>query len=365
MLRGLAATVVVLLCTVSAWGELTAEQSKQAQVLIAQFTSPEFAARQKAVEELLKMGPAVLPLVRKTLAETKDDEVKLRCQMVIDGVKRDSEARAGTPKQDDEVRGVVLDRDGKAVGGASVLVLPSSDEGVVRTDAKGGFHFDRRQMLPRGRTEPPHILVRHVERNLAAMIPMKEGKTDYDIQLAPGLTVTGKVTDTDGKPLDEVHVRAGICYAGARIFLNTGCYGITDLKGYYEIKACPGGRNYIVFALPAEGYGQNFSKLLAGPVGEDTLAVEDMTLAKANLTISGVVVDDGDVPVEGAYVQVGGPRQVVHAVKTDAQGKFVLDRICAGDLELLVVVVETRLQGRYKGRGGDKDVKIVVKKQGQ
>ncbi len=30
--------------------------------------------------------PAVLPFIRKTLAETKDNEVKLRCEMVIKGV---------------------------------------------------------------------------------------------------------------------------------------------------------------------------------------------------------------------------------------------------------------------------------------
>ena len=62
---------------------ITPEQVKEAQTLIGQFRSPEFAVRQTAVEELVKMGPGVLPLIRKTLAETKDDEVKLRCEMVM------------------------------------------------------------------------------------------------------------------------------------------------------------------------------------------------------------------------------------------------------------------------------------------
>ena len=62
--------------------DLTPEQTGQAKVLIAQFTAKEFAKRRKAGEELVKMGPDILPLVRKALAETKDNEVKLRCGMV-------------------------------------------------------------------------------------------------------------------------------------------------------------------------------------------------------------------------------------------------------------------------------------------
>ncbi len=62
---------------------LNPQETRRAEALIAQFSAPEFAVRQKAVEDLVKMGPAVLPLVKKTLAETKDAEEKLRCDMVI------------------------------------------------------------------------------------------------------------------------------------------------------------------------------------------------------------------------------------------------------------------------------------------
>jgi len=71
-----------------AFAELTPEQAKQAEALIKQFSARQFAVRQQAVEELIEMGPDVLPLVRKTLAETDDAEVKLRCQMVIKGIEK-------------------------------------------------------------------------------------------------------------------------------------------------------------------------------------------------------------------------------------------------------------------------------------
>ena len=83
---------VVLFCLAAASertpAELAPEQAKEAQGLIAQFTAAEFAVRQQAVEKLIALGPDVVPLVRKTLAETKDAEVKLRCEMVLKALER-------------------------------------------------------------------------------------------------------------------------------------------------------------------------------------------------------------------------------------------------------------------------------------
>lgn len=86
----LALFLLLLLPVPVARADLTREQTKEAEALIKQFSAREFAVRQNAVEELVKMGPGVLPLVRKALAETKDAEVKLRCEIVI---KRISEAQ--------------------------------------------------------------------------------------------------------------------------------------------------------------------------------------------------------------------------------------------------------------------------------
>ena len=63
--------------------ELTPDQTAKVRTLIAQFSNRRFAARQEAVGKLITMGTDVLPMVRKTLAGTKDNEVKLRCGMVI------------------------------------------------------------------------------------------------------------------------------------------------------------------------------------------------------------------------------------------------------------------------------------------
>ena len=80
--------VTVAWAPAAACGELTPDETRQAEALIAQFSARQFAARQAAVDRLIEMGPDVLPLVRKTLTETDDAEVKLRCTMTVNGIVR-------------------------------------------------------------------------------------------------------------------------------------------------------------------------------------------------------------------------------------------------------------------------------------
>ena len=88
--------VMGMLCA-GAWGEMTAAQKTEAEGLIKQFTAVEFKAREEAVKRLIEMGPEVLGLVEKAKAETKDEEVKLRCEMVIAGIKKkEATGTAGT-----------------------------------------------------------------------------------------------------------------------------------------------------------------------------------------------------------------------------------------------------------------------------
>lgn len=72
--------------------DLTPGQKKAAEFLIEQFSSRRFAARQQAVEKLVALGADVVPLIRKALAETADNEVKLRCRMVLKALKADTHA---------------------------------------------------------------------------------------------------------------------------------------------------------------------------------------------------------------------------------------------------------------------------------
>ena len=69
-----------------AHAELTAEQVKEAEALIVQLSQQDPAVRREAVIGLMEMGPEVLPLVTKALAETEDAETKQWCELVIKAI---------------------------------------------------------------------------------------------------------------------------------------------------------------------------------------------------------------------------------------------------------------------------------------
>lgn len=88
--RVFAGVVVVVVVLGAAFGRCAADlspgQKLAVEALIKQFGAREFTRRHKAVERLIEIGPDVVPLVKKAAAETTDNEVKLRCQMVLDGI---------------------------------------------------------------------------------------------------------------------------------------------------------------------------------------------------------------------------------------------------------------------------------------
>jgi len=95
--------MMVLFCTVGVGrADLSEGQKMAAEALIEQLSDRRFAVRQQAVDRLAALGPDVVPLVKKTLAETDDNEVKLRCRMVIKriaeehGIPIDADGHDGT-----------------------------------------------------------------------------------------------------------------------------------------------------------------------------------------------------------------------------------------------------------------------------
>ncbi len=80
----LASAVLAFACPLSA--ELTPAQKATAEAVMRDFTAVEFQARQQAVEKLIALGPDVVPLVRGLYTATKDNEVKLRCEMTLKGI---------------------------------------------------------------------------------------------------------------------------------------------------------------------------------------------------------------------------------------------------------------------------------------
>ncbi len=86
--------VVLAFASASTFATLTPGQKMAAEALVKQFTAPEFAARQQAVDRLVEMGVDVAPVVKDALAKTLDNEVKLRCEMVLKALRKKFGAEA-------------------------------------------------------------------------------------------------------------------------------------------------------------------------------------------------------------------------------------------------------------------------------
>ena len=68
---------------------------------IEEFSSAEFAVRERALEKLIAMGPDALPLAKKALAATHDFEVKRRCKFAIIGIVLKPVATSPAPARPD------------------------------------------------------------------------------------------------------------------------------------------------------------------------------------------------------------------------------------------------------------------------
>jgi len=140
------------------------------------------------------------------------------------------------------------------------------------------------------------------------------GTTDVQVQLQPGFRVFGRVSDTQGRPLEGVEVST----FWARL---TGERTLTDAEGNYQLDTLVMGRNahYVVATL--EGYARTQGH--ASVPGKE--ARIDLTMKCAALVTGTVFGPDGR-PLAGARVGIsGGSRGVGRgSVVTREDGRFQL-----------------------------------------
>ncbi len=273
--------------------------------------------------------------------------------------KRVAVALKETPK----IRGVVRDPGGAPAAGVRIRIIPVGRDEIT-SDAQGKFELAWEQRRVGGRPENCCLVAQHEQRNLAAAIDLTEGMSTVDVKLEPGVTIAGRVADPNGKGI-----------AGARIIpmlrrtLSAASLTReqvqTDANGNFEIRAAPALHRYELYAS-ADGYGSKQSGTVETEAGKDRLDVGVLTLALANLFISGRVVDLQDQPVARANISVfsfgeGQPERL--SAQTDVEGKFTLKGVCPGQVNLRVEagLGTKRLSAQVLTDGGSTDLKIVVR----
>jgi len=264
---------------------------------------------------------------------------------------------AGQPK----ITGIVRDEKGKPVQGTKLRICPMGSGQDISSDAEGKFEvtYDPGRW---GSGEIPimFLVCRYEEDNLAAAVQIDEDVGELDITLKPSVIFTGKVLDPEGKGIEgaTLYVNLRVSNWGSPI----GRERIkTDAQGKFEIRAIPAEHKYNLYTS-AERYGENRSEEIdTNDAVNNHLDVGTITLAVANLSVSGVVVDDEDKPVAGAQISCYGDNQPSRRTQTDTEGKFTLEKVCTGKLRISANKSGTpRLYGSIETEGGATDVSIVI-----
>jgi len=259
------------------------------------------------------------------------------------------------------IAGVVCNQKGKPIEGVELEICPAGGREETVSDANGKFEvtYDLGSW-PSSRTPTIFLVGRHYEKNLAVAVQVDEETRQIDVKLEPAVTITGHIVDPNGESIEGVEVR--IMMRGPQWGSTIGRKPVvTDSNGEYEIKALPPGRTYDVYAR-AEGYGESRSGEFSTEAAVNScLDAGELTLAVANLSVSGIVVDDDGKPVPGTRIYCYGDNQPHRNSMTDTQGKFTLEKVCAGRIRISADKTgATRLYGSVETEGGATDVRIVI-----
>ena len=260
-----------------------------------------------------------------------------------------------------KITGVVRDEAGKPIEGVKLRVCPMGGREDAISDAEGKFEVSWDPERWGERETIYCLVVRHEQRNLAAVEEIGEDTKRLDIKLKSGVIFAGKVVDPDGK---------GIANAKIVIMLRERGWGSsierdivkTDAEGNFKVKAIPAERRYSIDAS-ADGYGGNSIEVQADDAVDNHLDVETLTLAAANLSVSGQIVNTQGNPVPHARVEGSGEDQPHPNTLSDMQGNFTLDGLCAGLVYIRVDVDRSgkRLSARVHTDAGATGIKIVVR----
>lgn len=258
---------------------------------------------------------------------------------------------------DQKITGTVLTPDGKPAAGVQIAAS-SSTRAKTQSDAEGKFAFLKsgpESGGPPGQELECMVVARDLERNLAAMLSLDEDATNVVLRLEPGIVMAGRVTDSQGK---------GIAKTEIHLSLQTDRRGVplTDsipvhTNGSFEIKGLPANQRYYV-NVRAPGHGQDNRSLASQDTAGPRIELDPFELPLADQRVAGVVLDAEDKPVAGASIYTYGPKQPGKSGRTDAKGRFSIEGVCAGAINLSANVPRGGGHGSVGAEGGDTNITV-------
>jgi protocatechuate 3,4-dioxygenase beta subunit len=304
-----------------------------------------------------------------TSKEIKIDEVDYVINFKLARSPSFDQATAGRPREQIQpngprrITGVVRDEQGKPVPDVVIRTFPWMGKEII-TNANGAFTLKLRGtsglMGARSREEATYLMARHYERNLAAALMLDTSADTVDVTLTLGVILSGKVVDIEGKGIRSAQL--SLTFWTTNIGYGRRESVEIDGAGHYEIRAIPAGQRYSVNAN-AEGYGERYVQVNTGEGGNQRLEVEPLVLSVANLSASGVVIDDLDQPVSGIRIYAYGNGQPSRETFTDTKGRFTIENVCPGRINIQANSKGDsvhRFHGQAQAEGGTTNIKIIA-----
>jgi hypothetical protein len=193
-------------------------------------------------------------------------------------------------------------------------------------------------------------------------IEIEEDANALDIKLEPGVILTGKVVNNDGKAVEG---------ASVSIFLQgSDWHGVipplgmeTDAEGKFTFRALPMRCKYNCHVKLLH-YRSSKVGFNTADVSDNRVDLGSIVLASGPFSVSGIVVDANDQPVPNVWIYCTGRDQVGINSRTDANGRFKADGIFKGKVHIIAALrLSSRrdnLSGSIDTEAGATNIKIVL-----
>jgi len=240
------------------------------------------------------------------------------------------------------ISGLIFDaRTKDPIPGAKVTVHDlggEQKEGL--SDASGAYFVRGISVQPRGTTNL-NIEAEGYQRISNHKVEVEEGAVTaaQDFYLERNGTVLGRVVDGNGRPLEGVRISARRTHDTNAVVVNIGQMTTSAADGSFAVQQVEAGDETFL-----EGSHRNFlnsrSETFSIEPGQEVAGVELMM--KIGGSVTGRVIDEQGAPIAEAIVGARddvmievNPASLANKVYTDAEGRFTLGRLEAGDLTLI------------------------------
>lgn len=235
------------------------------------------------------------------------------------------------------VTGSVVDEEKKPVAGASIVVESADASAAQRNALRAVAHTaPDGSFTARYFSLDPDIRIRASSPHGPSAVSETFARTPGDVRrgvtivIPVGFALKGRVTDSEGKPLEGVKVSAvesdeTAALRGMRPLVDPNAAGVFSASdGTFDLRVTEG---LFDFSFTRDGYAPK--RVFAQKVSAETLPQLEVSLDRA-VAISGRVMRSG-VGVAGVGVSAGS----AHAI-TDAAGKFSLGGLSRGPVSVFI-----------------------------